>query len=160
MEAKEKRKIRTLLGKVFCILYILFMCYFLIITDWYGRSGELEEYHYNLTLFREIKRFWEHRETLGMYAVLANIAGNVMIFIPLGFFLPMASKYRNFFMTLFAALGISLGIEVFQFFSRVGRFDVDDLFLNTLGGIIGYIGYEIGVLIRRRNGKKRKTRKK
>ena len=42
-------------------------------------------------------------------------------------------------MTLFYSLGLSLGVEVFQLLTRVGSFDVDDLLLNTIGGILGYV---------------------
>ena len=86
------------------ILYILFIIYFLIFSEWYGRTGVMEEYHYNLVLFKEIKRFWEYREQLGMFAVFTNLFGNVLIFVPFGFFMPMASKYRSFFPRCFTVL--------------------------------------------------------
>ena len=49
-------------------------------------------------------------------------------------------------------------MEVFQFISKVGSFDVDDLLLNTIGGICGYILFVICAAIRRRHaGKKLRT---
>lgn len=142
------------------ILYIGFLLYFLIFSDWYGRTGELNNYHYNLTLFKEIKRFINYREALGAFAVFTNLVGNVLIFVPFGFFLPMASKYRSFFATLFYSFGLSLCVEIFQLVTRVGSFDVDDLLLNTIGGIIGFICFTICNAIRRSCDAKKQRKKK
>ena len=114
----------------------------------------MEEYHYNLVFFQEIRRFWEYRELLGVWSVV-NLLGNVLIFVPLGFFEPMASYRRSFFGTVFDGFLISMLVEVFQFISKVGRFDVDDLLLNTLGVIFGYLIFLLCNRIRRRHGAKR-----
>ncbi len=119
----------------------------------------MEDYHYNLILFKEIKRFWEYRDQVGLFAMFTNLFGNVLIFVPFGFFLPMASKYRSFFSTLFWSFGLSLGVETFQLVVKVGCFDVDDLLLNTVGGIIGHIVFLLCVAIRRRHVYKKKKRK-
>ncbi|MDD3363056.1 MAG: VanZ family protein [Hespellia sp.] len=148
-----------ILGKFLFAAYLVFLIYFLIFSDWYGRTGEMREYHYNLVLFKEIQRFWENRATLGASAVVENLAGNILIFVPLGFFVPMSSKYKSFFASLFATFGLSLGVEVFQLFTRVGSFDVDDLLLNTIGGVIGHVIFVIFYALRRTNVKKRNTRK-
>lgn len=155
MKVKTKKRMRAL-GKVLFILYILFIFYFLLLSDWYGRSGEMQEYHCNLELFKEIRRFWVYRAQLGMKAVVQNIAGNVLIFVPFGFFMPMASKYRSFLTTAFYGFGISLCVEIFQLLTKVGSFDVDDLLLNTIGGIIGYILFVICNTIRRRHAQRKR----
>lgn len=147
----RKTKVLRAFGKVLFILYIGFLIYFLFLAEWYGRSGVTEEYRYNLELFREIKRFIIYREQLGMYAVFANLAGNVLIFIPYGFFISMASRSRGFFKTLFFSMGLSLCVETVQLFTRVGSFDVDDILLNTIGGVLGYIIFSICNVIRRRH---------
>ena len=147
MKARSRKRFRVL-GKILFILYIGFLLYFLIFSDWYGRTGEMKEYHYNLVLFQEIKRFWYYRDQLGWVAV-ANLFGNVIIFIPFGFFMPMASRYRSFFLTLFYSFGLSFLVEAFQLITLVGSFDVDDLLLNTIGGVIGYVIFVICNTIRR-----------
>lgn len=136
------------LGKILFVLYIMFLIYFLIFSDWYGRTGEMSTYRYNLVPLQEIERFWNHRDALGWIAY-ANLFGNILIFLPFGFFMPMASRYRSFGLTMFYSLGLSLLVESFQFISRVGSFDVDDIILNTLGGILGYIAFAICNTIRR-----------
>lgn len=154
MEYNNKRL--RMLGKVLFICYIAFVFYFLLFSDWYGRTGEMYDYHYNLVLFKEIKRFWQYRDILGNFAVFSNLVGNVLIFMPYGFFLPMASRSRSFFVTMFYSLGLSFCIEVFQLLTKVGSFDVDDLLLNTIGGILGYIVFVICNAIRRKYAAKKR----
>lgn len=150
----KKRKQFRVLGKILFVVYILFILYFLIFSDWYGRSGTMENYHYNFIPFQEIRRFWEYREQLGLWSVV-NLFGNIMVFVPLGFFDPMASKCRSFWNTLIDGLSLSMVVEVFQLVSKVGRFDVDDLILNTFGAIIGYLLFLICNTVRRMYGAKR-----
>ena len=156
MNSKSRKRIR-ILGKILFVLYIIFIIYFLIFSDWYGRTGEMQEYHYNLVLFKEIKRFWEYRDQVGMFAMFTNLFGNVIIFMPFGFFMPMASRYRSLFSTVFYSFGLSLCVETFQLVTKVGSFDVDDLLLNTIGGLAGYILFIICAAIRRRHVYKKKN---
>ena len=158
MSVRKTRVLRAF-GKVLFLLYVGFLIYFLFIAEWYVRTGVSEEYRYNLELFREIKRFIIYREQLGSFAVFANLAGNILIFAPYGFFISMASRSRGFFKTLFFSMGLSLCVEIVQLFTRVGSFDVDDILLNTIGGVAGYIIFLICNAMRRnyyaRNRKKR-----
>lgn len=158
LSQKQVKKLRTI-GKVMFVLYILFLLYFLIFSDWYGRTGISSEYRYNLVLFKEITRFIEYREELGAFAVFTNLFGNILIFLPFGFFISMASSARGFFMTLFYSFGLSLCVEVFQLVTKVGCFDVDDLLLNTIGGVLGYILFSICNMIRRKHNGHRKKRR-
>ena len=147
----RKKKIFRAVGKVLFLLYVVFLIYFLFLAEWYGRTGISEEYRYNLELFREIKRFIIYREQLGAFAVFANLAGNILIFVPYGFFISVASRERGFFKTLFFSMGLSLCVEIIQLFTRVGSFDVDDILLNTIGGVLGYIIFLIFNGIRRKH---------
>jgi glycopeptide antibiotics resistance protein len=52
-------------------------------------------------------------------------------------------KYRSFFLIALFSLLFSLTVEVVQMGLKVGIFDVDDIFLNTMGGILGYVFYAI-----------------
>ena len=145
-----------ILGKILFVLYIIFVFYFLLISEIYGRTGEMQEYHYNLVLFREIKRFWNYRRQLGIFATATNLLGNVLIFLPFGFFMAMASKYRSFLSTLVYSFALSLTVEISQLFMKVGCFDVDDLLLNTIGGMLGFITFAVCNVIRRNYAKKKR----
>ena len=152
MSAKKRTQYRVL-GKILFVLYIIFVFYFLLISEIYGRTGEMQEYHYNLVLFREIRRFWNYRKQLGIFATATNLLGNVLIFLPFGFFMAMASKYRSFLSTLVYSFALSLTVEISQLFMKVGCFDVDDLLLNTTGGMIGFVAFSICNVIRRNYAK-------
>lgn len=73
----------------------------------------------------------------GMVSLL-NLAGNVFLFSPIGFFLPMIWKrWQSFYKILWIGLGTTCFIEFIQFF--IGRSsDIDDVLLNTIGVLIGY----------------------
>lgn len=70
---------------------------------------------------------------------LVNLAGNVLIFAPMGFLPPVLwKKARHWWAALGLSAGLSCLIEFLQLF--LGRsVDVDDLLLNTLGGLLGYL---------------------
>ncbi len=154
MSVRKQKRYRAL-GKILFVLYIVFIFYFLLISEVYGRTGDVGEYHYNLELFREIKRFWTYREQLGWFATFTNLAGNVLVFVPFGFLMSMASNYRSFLNTTFYSFVLSLVVELSQLMMRVGAFDVDDLLLNTAGGMLGYICFLICNAIRRNYAKKK-----
>lgn len=93
----------------------------------------------NFTLFRTIRMYVTYSYKLNSFE---NLVGNVMIFVPFGFMIPYVLKRgRNFLVMLLAAFLFVLGIEVFQLFSGFGAFDVDDIFLNCLGAVLGYLCY-------------------
>jgi hypothetical protein len=100
------------------------------------------QYRYNLTLFKEINRFWEMRHTYGWNVTIVNLLGNVVCFMPFGFLLPTISRkkiFKNIISVTLMTFLFSLFIETAQLLTKVGAFDVDDLFLNTVGGFLGYI---------------------
>lgn len=158
MSRNKRGRGMRILGKILFVFYIAFIVYFLLFSDLYGRTGVMEEYRYNLVLLQEIKRFWQYREQLGWYAMFTNLFGNVLIFLPFGFFLPMASKYRSFIAAVFYSFTLSFCVETFQLLTRVGSFDVDDLLLNTIGGAAGYIIFIICAAVRRKHGNQKSKR--
>ena len=151
-----KRRVKHL-GTMLCVLYILLLVYFLFFSEEYGRvAAEERVYRYNLVPFVEIRRFWVYREQLGMFAVVTNLLGNVVGFIPYGFILPViAKKCRSGFFIILSGFGLSLLVETIQLIAKVGCFDVDDLILNTLGAALGYLTFAVCNYLRRnRYGKK------
>lgn len=140
----EKYQLLKKLGWLLFYLYIIFLSYFLFFSERYGRSHISEEYRYNLELFKEIKRFIKYRENLGFENFVVNILGNVLAFTPYGFLLPLLNaRYRKFIWIFISTLLFTLTVEFIQLVFKVGIFDVDDLFLNTAGGIIGFVSYKL-----------------
>ena len=77
--------------------------------------------------------------------VIQQLLGNVIMFVPLGLFLPLLStRCRRFAMTAAVGLSVSVGIELVQFallLTRTSRrsVDVDDVILNLAGACLGYL---------------------
>ncbi|HIV40046.1 MAG TPA: VanZ family protein [Candidatus Blautia avicola] len=144
MNRETKKKIKTA-GAVLFVLYILALIYFLFFADRYGQMAFAQrEYHYNLVLFTEIRRFWNYREQLGFLAVAANLLGNVVGFMPFGMILPLICRNaRGFFFITFSGFTLSLCVEVTQLMTKLGSFDVDDLLMNTLGAAAGYLIFAV-----------------
>ncbi len=71
--------------------------------------------------------------------LLTNVLGNMALFLPSGFLLPLAyPRLNRLWKAILTGVVMSLCIELLQLpiSSRVS--DVDDLILNTLGFLLGY----------------------
>ena len=140
---RHKKEIRVLCGILFGV-YIVLLVYFLFFAELLGRTDMNRTYHYNLVLFKEIKRFIIYRKQLGMTAVIMNLVGNIVIFMPFGFLLPaMHRSLRRFWRVTLFSFELSLAVELLQLVTKVGSCDVDDMLLNTVGGMFGYMVYAI-----------------
>lgn len=150
MKKSTARWIRAV-GSVLFVLYLLLLIYFLFFAESYGRAGGMEEYRYNLVPFREIRRYIRYPKQLGAFAVVTNLAGNVIGFLPFGAILPVLNRnMRSFWKILLLSFEFSAVIEVIQLIWKVGCFDVDDIILNTVGGIAGYGIFALCNRLRRR----------
>lgn len=140
----DRERRRSLVRAVVFITYLVFLMYIMFFAEMLGRTGADREYSYNLQLFKEIGRFIRYRDVLGMRAVFWNLGGNVLCFMPFGFFVPWMWKNMDRpWLAVLLSLYLSLLIELTQLFLRVGSFDVDDLLLNSIGGLAGYVCYKL-----------------
>ncbi|MFC4322057.1 VanZ family protein [Litchfieldia salsa] len=121
----------------------LLLTYFIILVYWmflgFSRS-QADEYSYNLIPFSTIKNYFQYFSHYPLLTWSINIIGNVTVFVPFGILIPLSSK-RNMKLVTFIfvfLLGITT-LEIMQFITRVGSFDVDDIILNTTGALIGFI---------------------
>ncbi len=83
--------------------------------------------------------------------ILLNVIGNTAMFLPLGIVWPIVFKELNTPKKAIAAgIGVSLCIEILQlpFYDRVT--DIDDLILNTVGFLMGYLIFFVIHHIRRK----------
>jgi len=102
----------------------------------------------NLVPFRTIKSFMNLHPSTSTQAKVYNLLGNVALFVPMGFLLPLLFRRANSFGKVFlASFLVSLCFELFQLFTHTGNFDVDDLILNSLGGIVGYLCFTMATRV-------------
>lgn len=119
------------------ILYLCFMLYILCLFQLVTAEDLNATDGNNFTLFSEIFRY-----QFGGRLFFKNIIGNVLLFIPYGFFACYYVDLKSFFKALGLIFAASLSIEFTQLL--IGRvFDVDDILLNVIGGMIGYFIYNI-----------------
>ena len=156
MKKENKRKIRVI-SWIFFIIYLFMMVYYLFFSEKMGRIPG-RDYRYNLVPFVEIKRYLHYRDKIGNFNVLLNLLGNVLCFVPFGFVIPILTSKQTFFRMLFLSMLASVLVELLQLISMLGSCDIDDIILNTLGGVIGYILFVIGRGIVRCYGKRQRQK--
>ncbi|MDO5381447.1 MAG: VanZ family protein [Eubacteriales bacterium] len=142
----KKGKFHLVCKWIIFIIYMACLIYLVFFAESMGRTHVQQGYAYNLEPLKEIRRFWKYifsTEQIGLASRL-NIFGNVIAFIPFGLCLPLISDHRlKCITTLLYTFALSLIIELVQLISKVGSFDVDDLVLNCMGGLVGYLLYYV-----------------
>ncbi len=94
-----------------------------------------ENTNIHLNLFQNISLFFSHWNLLWSKI---NILFNIVAFSPIGVLVARKWKSKKIILvTLIMGLGISLTYETIQIVFHIGDFDVDDIFLNTLGAVLG-----------------------
>ena len=117
---------------LFFLMYIL--CLFQIVTF---EDTSIYIDGNNLVPFKEIFRY-----KIGSRLFFKNVIGNIVLFIPYGIFASMYTKIEKPFHALCLIIYASVIVEVTQVL--IGRiFDIDDIILNIIGGMGGYLIYSI-----------------
>lgn len=107
------------------IIYIL--CLFHVVT--------FQDVTWSTSNFIPFKEMFRYRFASSLF--IRNVLGNMLMFIPFGFFVSYFLKLKKPYSILLLSLLISSTIETTQLL--IGRvFDVDDILLNVVGGIIGF----------------------
>ena len=124
---KEFILYKELLSFVFMI-YVLCLFYVVTFQD-VGWSSS------NFVPFKEMFRY-----SIGSRLFIKNVLGNIIMFIPYGFFASYYLDLKKPISIILLSLLVSSSIETTQLV--IGRvFDIDDIILNILGGIIGFCLY-------------------
>ncbi len=95
----------------------------------------------NLIPLRESWALLRYYIRHGMWGTIwINFPGNILMFLPIGLFAGLLTDRPKWWKGTLWAFSLSLFIEVFQLFVSRGT-DIDDLILNTLGGLLGHWAY-------------------
>ena len=93
----------------------------------------------NLVPFQTVRDYIHYSSDIGFLRWFSNLAGNMLIFLPLGLYLPVLfSRMRKLAHALSVIIAVSIFLEVLQYLLGTGSTDIDDLLLNTLGGLLGF----------------------
>lgn len=146
-----KKKVSYFAGHALFIIYSAIMLYLLLFKDRFFWSLGLDELNYwelvrhnvNLRPFKTIGSFLKvllnNRYDVYDKIAIENLLGNIILFIPLGFFLPWLYKgCKKALGTFFWTIIIITCVEATQTFLLLGAGDIDDLILNTVGSMMGF----------------------
>jgi glycopeptide antibiotics resistance protein len=127
-------------------VYVLAMIYLLFLQRLkYHFSGlSYSEYissSINLIPFRTITEY--AKSTIASSDVLnyafVNLSGNILMFVPFGFFLPTLWRKQRKISRFAATVCITVAaIELIQLFTTLGSCDVDDFIFNIIGAALGF----------------------
>lgn len=121
----------------FCsLIYFWMLIKIILLKNGFVNNG----YNANFILFDFINQYYNYGLS---QTLLINILGNIALFIPLSIILLNYFKSLTYNNIIFANFITSLSFELIQLATGWGVFDVDDIFLNTLGGIIGLVIYHL-----------------
>lgn len=122
------------LNKIVIFIILAYFTVVILLTLVFFRHAEFQPP--NLVPFRTITQ--DIRS--GGWPNIINLLGNIALFLPTGFLLPLARRgaTSSWQVALFSVLA-SYEIETIQYISGQRMADVDDLLLNTLGGVLGYL---------------------
>lgn len=137
----DKKKVFLICIRILFTMYILFMIYVLFLSPYYNRtSGRI---NYNIVPFRTIINYIMYFKYYSFGNWITNLFGNIIVFIPLGIFIPILfKKLGGLLKTAAVTLFASLSAEILQRVFMVGSFDVDDIILNIIGGVLGFLIYK------------------
>lgn len=135
----------------------LFVLYGLIMLLLLFQRAPREGHPYNLTPLETIRPCVDlllRRDPVALslrpYAVI-NLVGNLVVFIPLGVFLPLLfRRQRSFLLFLATVIPAVCLVELLQLWTRRGALDIDDLILNVPGACLGWLGWWIWQRTRKR----------
>jgi len=154
MSKKKKKKSQdsTPLLRFLFVVYVALLLWLLfdrpIARDPVFDYAQMLRGNMNLVPFHTIGNYWKvvtrWEFTPLFYHCVINLGGNLLLFIPIGYFLPRLWPFlRNFFSFLLTCtLAITL-VELLQLVTLLGSLDIDDLILNLLGMILGYLIFMI-----------------
>ncbi|MBQ6836011.1 MAG: VanZ family protein [Clostridia bacterium] len=141
-------------AKIAFVLYIALMIWLLfgqrMGNDVQGGYWNELSQNINLTPFETVGKYLNTLKNsengrISHQAVI-NLGGNVIMFVPLGFLLPLNwGRAKSLKGCMTACLIIIMCVELIQLFTLLGSFDVDDLILNMAGVWIGYMIYSINI---------------
>ena len=127
---KEKLVLYKELSYLLFVVYLLSLFY--IVT--------FQDDNYGLSNFVPFKEIFRYKITSKLF--VKNIVGNILLFMPFGLFISAYLDNKKLYPTMILTFISSVSIEIIQYL--IGRvFDVDDIILNLIGGLIGGLLYII-----------------
>lgn len=142
--------------RIMTIIYALFLIYMFIgrnISVWSSSLiSEAMPYRINIVPFKTIREYIEMLfvSNVNKNIPLMNLLGNLFVFFPMGFLLPLLKKIKNYKNFILSMIGILIFKELLQLICGKAVFDIDDIILNIIGAIIGFSIWNAAVFRKKR----------
>ena len=133
VEKMEDKKKITKFSQIIVFIYYVILLFNMVIFARYNSVNS-----YNLIPFKSIVDIIRNND---FYSIIINIFGNLLIFMPLEYFIIELFKVNKLSLNFIISFIAIFLIELFQFVFKVGVFDVDDLLICIFGMIIFYVIY-------------------
>ena len=139
-KSKDKNLLRELIINIFFIYFLVLIKITICKMDALQIDLNGNKVINYIPLVETIKMFKDD----GMRFALYNVIGNIILFMPLGFFIPLLFNKKNKirYIVAYGAI-ISTAIEVIQLQQTYNITDIDDIIFNTLGAILGYLVFNM-----------------
>lgn len=131
------------------LFYVMVAFYLFMMADLFFRYNLIFDANreirrsYNLIPFQMIWEYASGSNHLRSSFAVSNILGNVVVFIPFGLFLQTIRKHKTFWKGVLIVLATTVAIEAIQYLFGLGASDIDDVLLNTCGGMVGMLVYRL-----------------
>lgn len=141
-KSKEKNILREVTINLFFIYFLILINLTIFKMGMLQISFQNQFYINYIPFIETIKMFQDN--FMGIGNAIYNIVGNILLFVPLGFFIPLLFNKKNKVINI-ALYGffISFIIEGIQLFTAFNLTDIDDIIFNTLGSVVGFLIFKI-----------------
>jgi glycopeptide antibiotics resistance protein len=131
------------------LLYVMIGFYAFMLCDLFFRYNVLFDGNrvvarsLNLVPFQTIWAYVSGSNHLRATFAISNILGNIIAFIPFGLFLQTIRRRKSFWTSVLIIAVTTVTVEAIQYIFGLGASDIDDVILNTFGGLIGIWLYRL-----------------
>lgn len=129
---EDKKKLTKLSQSIVFIYYIILLFNMVI----FARYNSIDSYN-----FIPLQSIFEIISNGSIYTIIINIFGNLLIFMPLEYFIIKLFGINKLPLNFLISFGIIILIETIQFIFKIGVFDIDDIILCTSGMMVFYAFY-------------------
>lgn len=129
---EDKNKISKFSMSIVFIYYVILLFNMVV----FARYDSV--YGYNFIPFKSI---YGALKSDNLYFMIINILGNLLVFMPLEYFIINLFKIKKFSLNFMLSFVLILIIEILQLVFKVGVFDIDDILLSVFGMMIFFVIY-------------------
>lgn len=138
----KKTTILHELGILVFIIYIITLFFITIsLTLQFEKINTKESI--NIIPVNNLVEFIQNAVKTGNLSIVElKVFGNILLLMPMGFFIPLLWSLKDDLYAVLFGLLVSISIEIGQLYLGLGA-DVDNLILNSLGALLGYLVYSV-----------------